>query len=247
MERIDLSELSSKGIVNLEPDIHSESEIYTDYKNVYKIFKDLTLRELMLKRKKIEILSSLKNVKSAVLPNAELFIADKFMGYSMDYIDGVTLFKRQFGMKMIDYLSLLSEISKEMREVHYHDIIFGDLSFFNILISEDGKFHFIDLDSVMIDDKPADRVSYLISEYYVYMNKCARFDINLDRLSLLLFVINYLFSLNLEEISMYEYDMKSEELPFLRDIRKTIVKLKNGKVNTHVPYLDEVIDRKVLK
>lgn len=247
MEKINLSELSSKEIVNLDPDIHSESDIYTDYKSVYKILKDLSWEDMRLKKKKIEILSQIKGLECAVLPKSELFIGDKFIGYSMDYISGVTLFKRQFGMKILDYLKLISDISKMVREIHYHDIVFGDLSFFNILIDEDGKFHFIDLDSVMIDDIPADRVSYLISEYYTYMNKCARFDINLDRLSLLLFVINYIFSLNLEEITMYEYDMKSEKLPFLKDMRKLIVKLKSGKVNTHVPYLDEVIDRRVLK
>lgn len=247
MQNIDIRQLSSKGIIDLEPYVHSESDIYTDYKVVYKIFKNMSREELNTKRKKVELLSTLEGIKELVLPKKKLLSNNRFVGYSMDYINADTLFKCQHRMDINDYLNLVSKISTTMKRIHERQIILGDVSPFNILVNN-GVYYFVDLDSCMVKNMSPERVSYYLSDYCAFTNKYVRCNKNFDRLSFLLYFINYLFGLNLEDLPMYEFDKKSETLEFLKNIRNIVISLKTKKVNTQVPYLDEVlIKRKQLK
>ncbi len=247
------------GLKPLNPELHSESDIYVKDKTLYKIFngEGYKPRELSSylrkKEKKIEIISELKNFPHVIFPQDKLFkINGKiklFCGYSMDYLDSsITLKEASHYLDIKVFIQLLSRISITLKKIHRRGegIVIANLSFFNILVSEIEStldYFFIDLDGALIGkDLKEDRIALLTKEYSSYRNVRLKINRNFDRLTFLLYFLESVFEKSIIEVSMYEYDEMSERVNILRDLRNLIIELKKNEGTVpSVPYLHEVI------
>ena len=120
----------------------------TDYLNN----KRYVLSSLLYYKDKIDI-------QNLVLPNELIEVDDKLKGYTMDYIQGVTLEKKLVSNKVtidkkIKFLKDLGKILEDMKvlrkEQHIENFYLNDLHEKNILVDDRNIIHFVDIDSVQI-------------------------------------------------------------------------------------------------
>ena len=251
MREIIISNEFLLGLKKMNTPVHSESIIYRDGESVYKIFRsDVPLHQLRRKEKKLEVLDLIRDdLEYAIIPYSKCFsIIDgkkTFVGCKMDYVNGNMLFNRQNELNFNIFLRLMIKISKSLKSIHKNSskIVIGDLSFFNILIDDLLRFYFIDFDSVSVESYTYDRLSPLLSYYYEYRETKVRVNKNSDRLSMLLYFWERIFSLSVWEVSNYEFESKAERLKFLNEIRGLFNELRKvGKIVPYVPYLHEIVD-----
>ncbi len=227
----------------------SEAHIYYNNKILYKIYKELTREEAKRKNTKINILSQVKGLNEAVLPIDKIInkkgIYISLVGLTEEFIEGTTLWDlSKDSENFAKYLNALRTASIGLKRIHNRseNIVLGDANFDNIVISEDGRAHFVDFDSVMIDKLKADRISIFYDRFISNFKNDVKVNRNSDRLTFLLYFLNNLFNIDLNELSMYEYDYLGERLNTLRNLRTTVVKLKKTG-SAYVPYLHQVIDK----
>lgn len=259
MREIILTNDFMSGLKKLDPELHSESNIYVRDRTLYKIFTAEGYKPSELaayykrKEKKIEIISQLENFSHVILPQDKLFRVDgkrkSFCGYSMDYLDSsITLKEASQYLDIKVFIQLLSRISITLKKIHKRSegIVIADLSFLNILVSEIEEvldYFFIDFDGVSIGkDLKEDRIPLFTKEYADYRNVRLKINKNYDRLSFLLYFLESVFEKSIIEVSIYEYDKMSERVNILKDLRSLIIELKKteGSVPS-IPYLHEVI------
>ncbi len=235
----------------MDVEISSESNIFVKKNLVYKIFKDdLGKKARDRKERKVEILSGIKTkTKGLVLPIDKIVVpsGDRriFVGYTMPFIrNSQTLFDYAVRRNNnIEYLALLSRISKTLRAIHNlpEDIVIGDLNFFNILVDKSLHHYFIDLDGAMISGMENDRVPSLTARYFATRRIPYCVNVNTDRLTMLLYFYNSIFARDIHEVKRYEYDKRSEQIKALKDLKNLFRELKRGDRKVpHIPYLDEV-------
>lgn len=249
METVELKSIDPTKLTIMDPDIHSESFICTDYKNVYKLFEEITIGLSRRKEAKVDYLCRMEEKHGLVLPNQKIIFRNSscrvFVGYRLKYINGVTLFDIQYRLEDFDYFSLLSRISRKVKNIHIENdrFVFGDLNFNNILVNNKLESFFIDLDGCSIGDLKNERISAIISEYMGFRNSYLKINRNLDRLTFLLYIFDYIFGRSIFEISQYEYDEKSEVYVFLKTIRELFVELnRTDRSIPYIPYIFEFID-----
>ena len=220
MREVVIGEDYFKGLKRIECKVNSEGFIYYDEALVHKLFYKKTPKEI-LKRKeqKIEIISQMSDIDKFVKFYDRLFTVKRkrmmFQGYTMDYVpNSKTLFDMGKFLDMYRYFDLLKAISLYVKRVHNMDgnIVFADLSFFNILIDEFLDFHFIDLDNIMVGDLDCEFISSLSDDFYNFKKVSLDVDDNFDRLTMFIYFINYLFDDDIFNISMYDFDKMSENV-----------------------------------
>jgi len=102
-----------------------------------------------------------ENRKVIALPDEMMYDNNKFIGYSMEKIDGEEV-KRLSNKKHVktnqitysDILKVLTEILTTLNCLHVIGVYVGDLNDSNILYDKDFNVHFIDCDSWSIDRYP---------------------------------------------------------------------------------------------
>ena len=226
---------------------NSESDLYTDEEVLYKIFQSITPRELRKKERKIELLSDGDKIENVILPESKIINGNLISGYSMDYVkDSMILFEFAKRSKNInDFLRVVYEVSLTLRKIHNdpRNIVVGDLSFSNIIFDKDFNHYFVDIDGSMIGDIPSERISFLLSDYTV-LRGMYRFNVdkNSDIFSLMLCTLHTIFGIEIDNVSMYDFDFVAEKNETLRNMRKFVVEMKRkNNYIPNVPYMDEII------
>lgn len=229
----------------------TESDIYYDERNVFKIYKGLGIKDLFDKKKKINMLMKIEDIPNVILPN-DIILRDRkngiCSGYKMDYIDGFALYD-YFSYYDDKYLlaSIIHQVSNTLRNIHDKDIAVTDLSFDNIHIrSSDLMPFFIDFDGCSIGNIIGGNISILLYNFlYQYRFLPMRDFKNRDRLSLILSTVQLLFNLPLENLDSYQIDKGLEKYPEFLELSKIMKRLidKNKDIG-EIPYLDEVINVK---
>lgn len=259
MKSISLKEVRS---MNLEPlKVRSlGGYIFHSSDKVYKLFRTNDKDIILNKKRKIEILSVMRDYAHAFLPIEKIedgpFWNRSLKGYTTDYrslgirmdILGVDSFRSE------DYLRALIHASKHVKETHERSekIVLGDATFENIMVYPDEKGNytetkFIDFDSIQIGELKADAVSALL--YYYFFMKGFSLDFSrvtpdIDRISYLLSFFYLIFGTDIFNIKPREFDQLSEELNTLYRLRSTFYYLRQCSRIPEVPYLHQVIDVK---
>lgn len=266
MKEIILDDVFLQGLIELNPEVHTESNIF--YKNItlYKIFTGEGCRKSTLnsyfrnKEKKIELISKFESLPHIVLPQDKLMKLNKsrklFAGYSMEFLDtAVTLSDVCKSLDVKVLINLLNRISVSIKKIHKRNekIVIGDLGFYNILVNlVDSIFDyfFIDFDNITIGDEfQSERISPLIKDYSEFKGIRLKVNKNFDRLTFLFYFFDTIFDKTITEVSMYEYDEMVEHISILKDLRNLVIELKKveGTVPS-IPYFHEIIgSQKTLK
>lgn len=265
MKTIDIKEIQNGNFTELKPSMGgTQARLYTDLKKVYKIYRDELLKDVPYMRElqsKIKMLSTLYGLDDAVLPIEMIvdksFFGDVFMGYSMKYLDGVTLHDLYENDKDFELFHGLINTSKATKRIHERreNIVLGDANLSNVmLISDDKGKHVIpkivDFDGVQIGGIYNEFIPFsktLIKFFIDRRESTYTLDItsNIDRLSYLLEFIYILFGANVYELSLQEYDNLSCEIKGLKDIKKIILELRDLDSDIpYIPYLHEVMNEK---
>ena len=247
MDIIKKEKINFNNLNKLKCRANSESDLYVDEDILYKIFKELTPRELRKKERKIELLSGGDKIENVILPERKIVDGNLISGYSMDYVkDSLILFEFAKRSKNInDFLKVIYQVSLTLRKIHNdsRNIVVGDLSFSNIIFDEKFNHYFVDFDGSMIDNIPSERISFLLNDYTV-LRGMYRFSVdkNSDVFSLMLCTLHTIFGIEIDNVSMYDFDFAAEKNETLRNMREYVIEMK--KKNNYipsVPYMDEII------
>lgn len=252
MEKIELKEINFNKLNKIECTYHSEGNLYHDKNRVYKLFKSPRKKILIQKQRKIELLSDGKKIPNVIMPIDGICSGTKFRGYTMKYINNsIALYDNKKINK--DYqrlLPILLEVSQIVKKIHHdsRNIVVGDLSFHNIIVDNNSKPFFVDIDSCKISNLNNEKISALL--YGLYKDKnINNIEINKDsdKLSLLLSFLDIIFEKNILNLNMHKYDELAEKIETLKNIKSILINLKYKKYIPKVPYLHELISDKDIK
>lgn len=259
MKNIDITDIEKLGLDELKVDVHSESDLYRKDNVCYKKFNFSGVSKLVQTRKerKLEVIDKLGNIPHAIMPIDKLteMVGGRrfFAGYSMEYINGLTLYNLGTSGSIELFLSLIKSISKTLKQIHNNPcrIVFGDFNFHNILISnvmgelDEMDYYFCDFDGVQIGNLTCERIPKITLDYSEYKEVRFKINKNFDRLSCMLSYLAVIFGESILDVSMYEYDMECERLETLKNIRSLVLELKDiNKKSIDVPYMYQVISDK---
>lgn len=153
--------------------------------------------------------SFLNNIEELVLPKDLVIYNNRIVGFSMPYIEGITLdtiieeeLYSEEEMKKI-FFSILDIINK-FSSLPFSFFI-GDLHEKNIIIDKNFKNNIIDSDSFIIDNnKLFVNGNYLVGKYvnhYYNNSELEQINLTADYYSLLCIVLNYLFKGIIDDVS----------------------------------------------
>lgn len=153
--------------------------------------------------------SFLNNIEELVLPKDLVIYNNRIVGFSMPYIEGITLdtiieeeLYSEEEMKKI-FFSILDIINK-FSSLPFSFFI-GDLHEKNIIIDKNFKNNIIDSDSFIIDNnKLFVNGNYLVGKYvnhYYNNSELEKINLTADYYSLLCIVLNYLFKGIIDDVS----------------------------------------------
>ena len=185
-------------------------------------------------------LSFFKKINELVLPKDLIIYNNNIVGFSMPYINGITLEEiinenlySDYDIKKI-FINLLNIINK-FKDLPFKFFI-GDMHEKNIIIDKNGNINIIDPDSFIIDNKKlCINNEYLVGKYinHFYNNsELKKIQISADYYSLLCIVLNYAFKDIIEDksepISWIKKDIQFKELyPILNRINENFVLLES--------------------
>lgn len=246
MKKIDITSINLDKVVKINDNMSSESAIYHDNKMVYKIYKNFSIYELIEREAHVEATSKITNLRVAT-PLAKLYNGYSFCGCVMAYKKGITLSEYEKTHSIEELKDKLIDISLELEEMHQNKekIILGDINYKNIIVDEKSDdFSFIDFDGVGIKRMEPMTISAPLFEYLENRKIDYRGKQNYDRLAYLLAFYQTVFHKSIDEVSEDEFEMKTDELPFLNRSRYDfkVLKKKNKTVKD-MPYFHEVFSK----
>lgn len=246
MKRIDLGDINFGKLKKIDCECHLEAILYNDNNKAYKIYYKFPKYKLERKERKIELLHNGVILPHVVMPIDKLSQGQKFKGYTMKYIsDSIPLYNIK--ERSCDYKRLfqvLTIISKTLRTIHRdpRNILVGDLNSHNIILDRSFNPYFIDFDSCKIDGLDNETIPAILGAYIENRNiQTFKTNKNSDKLSLLLLTLDTIFEKDIDDIRMYEYDKKAEQIKTLKNIRSLVLDMRKTKKIPTVPYLDELI------
>ncbi len=246
MKKIDITSINFDKVIKINDDISSESAIYHDNKMVYKIYRNFSIRELIEREIHVEETSKVTNLKVAV-PLAKLYDHGLFCGCAMEYKRGITLREYEKAHSKEELKDKLIDVSLELEEIHRNrkKIVLGDVNYNNVMIDEENNdFSFIDFDGVGIKRLEPMTLSAPLFEYLENRGIDYQGKQNYDRLAYLLAFYQSVFHKNIDDVSEDEFEMKTDELPFLNRSRYDfkVLKKKNKTVKG-MPYFHDIFSK----
>lgn len=169
-------------------------KIYTDRYDKVK-FNVITLKLLFKKEK------YLRKIKELVLPNKLIKHKNNIVGFSMPYIEGLTLEEiinnNSYSEKEIEELFIkILNVIMELSKLPF-DFCLADLHEKNVIVDSNKNIHLIDCDGFVIDDNQmVIDGSILMGKYLEQKNKDEDLNgvnVSGDYFCLLCMVINYIF------------------------------------------------------
>jgi len=266
MQKIDVNKIYAMNLAKMNFSVGgSESNIYCSDSKVYKIYRDIDCygKNLNLNSRKniIKILSAIKDLEEAILPDdmlvRNILFSSICMGYSMDRIkDYISLYDLcDDGNRDDEKYKAIINSSKALQVVHNRPegIILSDANFSNVLLLPDANGDYViprfaDFDSVKVEGVNTNITSipsFLLKFFMDRINYIddSKIDKNMDRLCYLLQFIYVVFGFNIYEINMDEYDKLSEEMKSLKMFRNIVLDLRDlYKDIPYIPYLHEILD-----
>lgn len=158
MKRLELSDLK----INAQLTRTQASSIYRlSNGDILKIFSPLTKQFYLIGgislEKKILFAKGVQNVPEIVIPNGVVYNDGNFMGYTMEYIDGISYNDKYDRLSSMQNMSLLyhansySQIESIVKRGNKQGIVFPDLlTCDNIIYDEYGNIKIIDYDGLQI-------------------------------------------------------------------------------------------------
>ena len=246
MKKIDITSINFDKLVKINDDISSESAIYHDNKMVYKIYKNFSIYELVERETHVEETSKVTNLKVAA-PLAKLYDQGLFCGCAMEYKRGITLAEYEKTHSKEELKDKLIDVSLELEEIHHNrkKIVLGDVNYNNVMIDEENNdFSFIDFDGVGIKRLEPMTLSAPLFEYLENRGIDYQGKQNYDRLAYLLAFYQTIFHKSIDDVSEDEFEMKTDELPFLNRSRYDfkVLKKKNKTVKD-MPYFHDIFSK----
>lgn len=247
--------VKEKRILNIDG---LESKILCDQKYAYKLFYTLKRRVLNNKFYKVNILSSLTNFTEGVQPIDNIMDNNcLFRGYSCEKIEGITLADLFLKRGLYDFIIGLIDSSQKLHAIHERpeNIILSDVHPRNIMLRLDVENQytnsiFLDLDNAKIDGLKNNYYSAALYNFYRPRIKKMVISKNSDRLTELLYLLNYIFDEpeSLYQIDMYTFDKKAEEINCLLNIRNLFRTLiDNIQTIPKIPYIYEIMNTEEIK
>ena len=243
MKKINLDDINFDKLKILT-DKTSESIVYYDKNNVYKLFTESDKTYLKEKQEKLEYL------EYCYIPNSlksHYLIMDK--GFCVGCISPYQKSKQLNDVNKLKlYLQHCYLISFDLQTIHDHNpqIAFADLQGKNILTYKLNHY-FCDIDGCFIKDL---KVSYCVpSNYNYYLNyynlKEEDVNQNSDKVQLYLMLFTKIFKKSIFYISESEYLRKMKFIPILKDLYPVFKTLKNPSQEVpEVPYFHELVLKK---
>lgn len=246
MKKIDITSINFDKVIKINDDISSESTIYHDNKMVYKIYRNFSIRELIEREIHVDETSKVTNLKVAT-PLAKLYDHGLFCGCAMEYKRGITLAEYEKTHSMEEVKDKLIDVSLELEEIHRNrkKIVLGDVNYNNVMIDEENNdFSFIDFDGVGIKRLEPMTLSAPLFEYLENRGIDYQGKQNYDRLAYLLAFYQTIFNKSIDDVSEDEFEMKTDELPFINRSRYDfkVLKKKNKTVKD-MPYFHDIFSK----
>ncbi len=255
METISKRELDLKHMERLNCKTY-ESNLYRDKKLLYKIYKQyrFVARNNCLLRaneKKVRILHDYCDIDALIKAKRLVKSDKKLEGLEMDYIeDSCSLYYFWHVSKRFNkFLEIVCKASFTLENIHNDPIgiVVSDLNFENILFDRLGNVYFCDSDSYSVAGIPSTSIGRSLDEYYRRRNMSIEDGlISNDNLQMFLNFFMSVFNSYIDSISTYDYDMLSEYIVSLKNMRSYFLKLKNSRAIPELPYIHELIDPKDL-
>ena len=218
----------------------SRSYIYIqDRELVYKILKNPTSQH----KEVLDIFSSynkdfLIKIKSYIMSESKgNMLLD---GYQYKYIEGDVLQNFIIKNEPEVYIKVLEETSKKLKEFHSLDgrPVFGDFHFYNIIIDNLLRPHFIDIEDCGVYDYrcnalPNEYLDYCdFKDYPIEKNQSA------DRLNFMLELFKNIYGRNVLSIGDYTFEESLEKHPELSYLKQIYKELNKDHIGIpDVPYL----------
>ena len=125
-----------------------------------KVFKELYYPDII--KDSIKNLLNV-NIPSFVFPKELVYDDNKFIGYTMDYIEGVSLNTLNYA-PLDDYLKEIELFEYNIASMTKRDLLMADFKEENIIYTKDNKFKVVDTDFYL---KIKDRDLYKINLYFL--------------------------------------------------------------------------------
>lgn len=163
---------------------------------------------------KIRNSSKIESVPEIITPNAAVYDGEKFVGYTMDYVEGLNYnelddrftLSQRCNLKM--YASMYHKFESIVKRGNKEGIVFPDFcTCDNIIINSDGQVHLIDYDGLQVRNYKSIGISTSLGNDAQYMNskyqKDGLFNPNLDKKSLIILYFLDTFNINLNTVGQF--------------------------------------------
>jgi hypothetical protein len=228
------------------------SVIYKDNGILYKIY----LRYEPKRRDVLDYLISIKDEISDIsTPPINKVKLDNKYGMTMKYIPNKGFYRYFLHEEdSNDYLDKIKKLSDNLKILNSKGIYFTDLHHNNIIIDQNDNPIYIDLDDARVNNYKSNHICYLVRNLHDIDDRGLDYERELldkaylDRESLVLLTLNYLYKDELEKLSYDEYQKRINELKgFINDeVLDKFRELKNKLSNKDIPlyeyYIGDYID-----
>ena len=223
------------------------SIIYRDGIYLYKIY---TRRERFYRQKLDYLLDHQKQLEGVAVPPISKLKVDGSYGMKMKYLEGEDFY--QYINRCTDFDSfvrVLIELSNRLKVINKMDIHFSDLHHHNILLQGEVPFY-IDLDDSSIGDYGSTHISWISMHLHELKTKSYWYEDdlikhgNLDRESLGVFLLDYLFKRAIEKYPYGDFQRVVSTLEHYVDsmLVDALSRLKNEECSLKTIYEDYVGD-----
>lgn len=243
MKKVYKIDIDFKSLKNVQYNQYSTNCFYIDEENnkLYKMFEYGMFNPDTEEKKLIEIEKLNKSYISNPIELVYTYDLD-LDGYVQKYIKGETLKDLVNYRNLLDYIKHIVTVSKDLEDLHNNNVVVGDIGFHNIMINEENKPIFIDVDSMSINDIKSRTVSLLLSNYYGRKNRNVEIGENSDNIGLYLALFKVIFGRELAVISNDTYLHEISSFPILADLYPIYNLLtRRNEVIPEVPYLHKVL------
>lgn len=186
-------------------------------------------------------------IENVLLPKKLIIKNDKLQGFTMDYFPNSTSLFDKYLIRYVNTNKLLNDVfkaSKILRTIHDNNIICQDLSFDNILVDEDDKIVYCDIDGCSYINHISPFISVLLKNFLVdFRNEKIPVSFNLDRISMMISFYYLMYFKEVQNLTKRQYHKLSNKITTLENAEKYATRLiDRTNFIGDIPYLDELIN-----
>lgn len=245
METIKYSDIDFKSLEKLKSQ-GTKATLYKNDNECIKILDGLYDVEKKALYRKFLDMDGIK-IENVLMPKKLIIKNDKLQGFTMDYFPNSTSLFDKYLTRYVNTNELLKDVfkaSKILRTIHDNNIICQDLSFDNILVDEDDKIVYCDIDGCSYLNHISPFISVLLKHLLIdYRKEKITISYNLDRISMFISLYYLMYLEEIQNLNKKKYDELSNKITTLKNTEKYVNMLldKTNFIND-IPYLDELIN-----